>query len=281
MTRPSIFDYMDYRIFLKDMFRYRKETQKAFSHRYFSRLAGFSSPNFLKLVMDGKRNLTHASIAGVSKGFKLAKQERDFFENLVYLNQVQDHAERDRYYRKMIAAKSQGSARKLETAQHEYFSRWYFPVIRELVLFGDRKQTPEEIAAKLNPPVKVKEVEQALSQLQALGLIRKDENGCWRQTDTLLSTGAEVKSLLVSNFHREMIRLAEQSISRFPSSERDITALTLSLDSHRLSELKQKIYDFRQQILHEYADDARPDQVIQINIQLFPLTQPDDQGEKA
>jgi hypothetical protein len=44
------------------MFRYAKEQDRFFSHRFFARKAGFSSPNFLKLVMSSQRNLTHESI---------------------------------------------------------------------------------------------------------------------------------------------------------------------------------------------------------------------------
>ncbi len=36
---------------------------------------------------------------------------------------------------------------------------------------------------------------------------------------------------------------------------------------------------FRKKILKEYACDQTPDQVIQINIQMFPLTKTDDKGD--
>jgi uncharacterized protein (TIGR02147 family) len=280
MNRPCIFDYTDYREFLKDMFAFKKETMPSYSYRYFSRLAGFSSPNFLKLVMEGQRNLTNTSVAGIAKGFKLKKPERDFFENLVFMNQATEHAEQDHYYRKMIAAKSHGKVKAIETARYEYFSRWYLPVIRELVIFGDRKMTAEQIAEKLFPAVRAKDVETALSRLEALGLIQKDEQGQWQQTDSLLSTGPEVKSLLITNFHKEMIRLAEESITRHPAKTRDITALTISMKKNRMAELKQKIADFRKDILKEFATDESSDQVVQINIQAFPLTKPEDEGDK-
>ncbi len=280
MKRPCIFEYNDYREFLKDMFLFKKETTPSFSYRFFSRLAGFSSPNFLKLVMEGQRNLTNTSIASVAKGFKFKKPERDFFENMVFMNQAAAHSERDHYYRKMLAAKTHGKLKTIETARYDYFSRWYLPVIRELVMFGDRKQTSEQIGAKMIPPVKAKEVELALRRLEELGLIGKDEQGCWRQTDTLLSTGPEVKSLLITNFHKEMIRLAEESIARHPAKNRDITALTISIEKKRIGELKQKIADFRKDILKEFADDDNANQVVQINIQAFPLTKPDNEGEK-
>ena len=261
------------------MFLYKKGTASSFSYRYFSKLAGFSSPNFLQLVVNGSRNLTHASIAQMARGFKLKKPEREFFELLVFMNQAADHAEKDRYYRKMISLKAQGEMKKLETAQYEYFSKWYFPVLRELILFDDKKQTPEQLASRLIPAVTVKDVETALACLTDLGLIRKNDAGCWEQSSRIITTGPEVKSLLIANFHREMITKGEQSIDRFPANERDITALTFSLKQSKLPELKQKISDFRQEILKEFASGEDADQVMQINIQAFPLTRKD--GAKA
>jgi len=281
MDRPSIFEYSDYRAFLKAMFQYRKETTPGYSHRYFARMAGFASPNFLKLVIDAKRSLTSTSISQVAKGFKLKKPEREFFENLVYMNQAEDLAEKDHYYRKMITLSPRGSIKKIDQAQYDYFSRWYLPVIRELSVFGDRSQTAEQIAGRLNPPVRIKEVENALDRLMQLGLIRKDAQGRWEQTSALLSTGPEVKSVLIANFHREMIRLADTAIERFPAEKRDITALTLSIGKDRLPELKEKITEFRQEILKSFAGDTEPDQVIQINIQVFPVTRTTPKGDRT
>ena len=281
MDRPSIFTYLDYRTFLHDMFLYKKGTTSSFSYRYFSKLAGFSSPNFLQLVVNGTRNLTVTSIARVAKGFKLKKPEREFFELLVFMNQASDHSEKDRYYRKMISLKAQGSLKKLETAQYEYFSKWYFPVLRELVTFGDKQQTPLQLAERLIPTVTVKEVEAALARLTDLGLIRKNESGAFEQSDRIITTGPEVKSLLIANFHREMIAKGEQSINRFPANERDITALTLSIKKSKLPELKHKIAEFRQEILKEFAGSEDADQVMQINIQAFPLTKQDGPGKDS
>ena len=49
------------------MISYLKATKPQFSYRYFSRVAGFSSPNFLKLVAEGQRNLSPKSIAKFAK----------------------------------------------------------------------------------------------------------------------------------------------------------------------------------------------------------------------
>ena len=53
----NVFEFLDYRAFLRAHYETEKQRRAAFSHRFFSRLAGLRSPNFLKLVMDGERNL--------------------------------------------------------------------------------------------------------------------------------------------------------------------------------------------------------------------------------
>lgn len=59
---PDIYEYLEYRIFLADAYQAGKENVSAFSYRYLARKAGFSSPNFIKLVMDGERNLSMESV---------------------------------------------------------------------------------------------------------------------------------------------------------------------------------------------------------------------------
>lgn len=272
MNRPSIFNFTDYRLFLKEMFAFKKETAASFSHRNFARLAGFSSPNFLKLVIDGKRNLSSASIGKIAEGFKLRKPERDYFEALVNMNQASDLQEKNHYYQKLISMKKPGEMKLLETARYDYFSRWYLPVLREMVMFDGQRLTADEMAERFFPRVSVKEVETALHQLQELGLVFRDESGRWNQSDPVVTTGPEVKSLLVKNFHHEMIKMALAALDRYPADKRDITAVTMSARKKDVPEIKRRIAEFRHQMLKDFGNTQNPDQVIAINIQMFPLT---------
>ena len=273
MKRPKIYDYTDYRAFLKDLFRFRKQKDNFFSYRYFSGRAGFSSPNFLKLVIDGKRNLTSASLAKVAKGFEFRTQEREFFENLVFMNQAKDHEEKNYYLKKMMSLQGYTKVRKIEKQSYEYFSRWYNPAIREIVMFGQRNFTAEQIASALSPKITVREVERALKLLLALGLIRKTKDGLWEQSDPALSTGPEVESIAIANYHREMLTLAADSLERYTSKERDITALTLRVNHRSMDEIKKRTARFRRELLELALEEEDADQVIQINLQAFPLTE--------
>lgn len=166
--------------------------------------------------------------------------------------------------------------KKIAKASFDYYSEWYYPAIREIVAFGERKYTAKKIADLLMPQIPEKLAQEALDQLLLLGLIKKDEKRCWEQCDGHISTGQEVRSMVVAQYHREMLQLASDSIERFSSSERDISSLTFSIKADRIEELKQLIASFRDQIRSILVEDENADQVMQLNIQLYPLTRKDD-----
>lgn len=92
-----IYQYTDYRRLLKDLFSELKRRNPRFSYRVFNRLAGIKSSSFLKLVMEGKRNLAEEGIAKVIRGFRLVEAEARHFELLVRFNQAKTEVEKDVY----------------------------------------------------------------------------------------------------------------------------------------------------------------------------------------
>ena len=69
---PNIFEYADYREYLKDYYEHSKDTKDNFSYRYFAQKAGFASSNFLYLIIHGKRNLTKDYIPNFGKALGLS-----------------------------------------------------------------------------------------------------------------------------------------------------------------------------------------------------------------
>ncbi len=82
-----VFDYQDYREFLKDWYVTHKAQDKKISFRYLARRAGFRAPNFFKLVMEGNRNIGEDSLHRICDALKLDETERDYFKSLVLKNQ--------------------------------------------------------------------------------------------------------------------------------------------------------------------------------------------------
>src|ERR1700691_1182133 len=93
-------------MFLKDFYSHAKFKNKKFSYRYFSRMAGFKSPNFLKQVMDSQSNLSMESINKFAKVLKLNGEETSFFRNLVLLNQSTNVEEKQIYAKEILRCRT-------------------------------------------------------------------------------------------------------------------------------------------------------------------------------
>lgn len=271
-AKISVFHYQDYRKFLKDWYLNAKASRGSFSFRTFSKKAGFQSTNFLKLVMDGARNLTEESVAKFALALKLNKQEQEFFRNLVFFNQAKTHEQKNIYYQRLLQSKKYSELKPIEKNQYEYYSAWYHPVIRELAASKTFDGSAESISRQLFPEVTPAQVERSLQLLESLGFIEKIPDGRYRQASSLISTGAEVSSLVVFNYHKLLLSLCGEVLDRAAPSRRDISTMTLGIARGRLAQLKKKIQEFRQEILKLVADDDQPDEVVQLNIQLFPVT---------
>ncbi|MBI2338833.1 MAG: TIGR02147 family protein [Deltaproteobacteria bacterium] len=272
IKKPNIFEYDNYRSFLKDLYASLKQEKSAFSFRFFSKQAGFRSPNFLKLVMDGKRNLSPDGIEKFARALKLNKEETTFFRNLVLLNQATTIEEKKFYAEQLIRHRFYKKINPLKQAQYDYYTNWYFIPVRELVGVDGFKEDPAWIAHQLIPPITTSEAEKALKELEQLGLIKRNEEGKLVQTDGFISTGDEVASASVAQFHREMMQKAAESIDRFPAPEREISSVTIGISEERAEQVKELIQRFRRELLAIASQDQKSTGVYQVNFQLFPLT---------
>jgi len=267
----DIFLYDNYRVLLKDLTAYHKSINPNFSHRYFASKSGFATSSFLKLVIDGKRNLTNESILKISRGFDFSEQEKFFFEKLVYFNQSKNFKDKNYYYKQLIAIPKFTKFHILSREQNEYFSKWYHCVVRELCVMFNGSLTSKQIADMLIPRITVIEVNESLNLLKKLELIKQDQNKKWEHSHPAVITPEEIQSFFISSYHKEMIKLALQSIDRFKAEERNITSLTLNISSNKFEQIKEKIRLLREELLNMAIEDKDSDMVYQLNFQVFPL----------
>ena len=282
MQPPSldVYDYIDYRAYLRDYYARMKLARRGFSHRAFSRRAGLGSPNHLKRVMDGDRNLTTEMAGRFAEAMGLEGEAADYFVQLVRFGQAKTSTERSRAYAKLTNFGAYRKTRKLDLAQADYHSTWYIPVIRELAGRKDFKADPRWIAARTLPPIKPAEAKAGLETLLKLGLLRSDEYGKVVQAEPLITTGPEMHALHIANYHRAMMARAAASIDLIASDERDISAVTILVGRGGLKRVKEKIRRFRRELLELSLGEEDGTQVLQGNFQLFPLSVARDREPK-
>jgi uncharacterized protein (TIGR02147 family) len=271
-VRKSVFEYTDYRRYLREYYDWAKAHQRGFSHRAFMAKTGMSGPNYFKRVMEGVHNLTENSIPKFASALGLSESEAAYFRNLVYFNQAETLEDKDKYFGILMELKSPHTHYLLEQAQYEYYRDWYNVAIREMLAFFPYDGNAAEMGKRLAPPVPPKQVKRAIALLEGLGLVAKGEDGAYRATSQFILTDPDVQSLFIPKFHQAMTRMAGEAITRFPRDERYFSSSTVSLSEDTYKEIIELIRATRKEVLRKVGEDSRPDRVYHLNMQLFPLT---------
>jgi uncharacterized protein (TIGR02147 family) len=268
----DIFAYSDYRKYLHDFYEAEKKRNRHFSHRYIAQKVGFNSSGFFSKILQGTTNISNELALKFAEFCKLKKSEADYFGLLVLYNQAKSHADKKRWFEKILVF-SKSKVKIVEISQYEFFEKWYYVAIRELLAFYKFDGDFKELAKNVDPPISPSQAKKAIGLLLRLGLIKKDVDGIYSQTDALISTGYDAKTVAINNFQLATLDLAKESIDRFSKEERDISTLTLSFSGPTYQVLGEKLKTFRREMLELVKNDTNPiDRVYQINFQIFPLS---------
>jgi uncharacterized protein (TIGR02147 family) len=270
----SIYQYLDYRLFLREYYARRKQQDSKYSHRYFADKAGISSTGFFSDVLTGKRNLTPSLILKFGKALKLSAREQEYFENLVQYNQATTLEGKNYHYGKMSSFRTV-TLEVLNKYQYEFYRKWYYSAIREVLCLYRFKDDYAGLAKQLSPSIRPAQAQRAIKLLEKLGLIKKDAEGYYQQTTAIITTGKEFSSLHVSNFQLTTLDLAKEALDRFPREQRDFSTLTVGFSQKTMEEAKTEIASLRKRLLAMAENEHNPDRVCQINFQMHPLSRVD------
>ncbi len=276
---PSVYDFTDYRDYLKSFFDRKKVTNPNYSASMFARKAGLgtNSRGYLKLVIENKRNLSAQTIRSFSEALGLSAHESLYFENLVLFNQSERGQDKKYYFDRLVASNRGNKPEQLELIKAGvlYHTHWYYFAVRELVALKTFKEDAAWIATQLRGKVKKDEVNQAIKDLLNLGLLKRQEDGTLKQSEPLVRVSGGFYNVFMQNFHLEMIERSKEAIQDDDYETRHASGVTLSCSIEHLPEIKRAISQFRDQITERFGiEDLPPDSVIQLSVQLFQLTLP-------
>jgi uncharacterized protein (TIGR02147 family) len=268
----NIFEYQNYRIYLKDYYDHQKAIKKGFSYRYFSKMAGINASAFLYYIIEGKRNLTKSTIVKISQAIGLCREEAEYFENLVFFNQAATISEKTAYYNSIINIRRPIDIKQIEKEQYEYYRKWHHSVIREVVTFLHFKDDYAALGMSLRPQISAKEARESIRLLEQLGFIERDDNGLYHQTNTQIAVHPKpIESYMIEKFQMEMLDLAIKSYNDFPLSERMSSSTTFSISEDTFELIKKKTRELRREIADLALLDTAPNRVYQLTVNLFPL----------
>jgi uncharacterized protein (TIGR02147 family) len=270
-SMPSVFDYLDYREFLREYYSDRKSRSPAFSYQVFAVKAGFRSKTLLHQIIDGKRNISSDALFKIADALDLKGKAFHYFKDLVAYNQARNLKEKDFYFAKLAEYGKRKEATLLMKDQYEFYSRWYYNSLRELLPLAPFGDDFEKVGQALKPAITARQARQAVQVLERLGLIRKVE-GRYEQAAKAITSGDEVQRQAVQNFHLQNLILAGESLDTCPGEERDVSSLIVALSPEAFDTIKAEIKRFRKKIAEIADHSADPNRVYHVNFQLFPVS---------
>ena len=264
-----IVEYSDFRQYMLDYYEERKR-RSVFSWRAFSKIAGFSSSSYMKVVCDGKSKLSRIGVERTGAAMGLVGFEMEYFRAMVEFGQAATEEKKKAAYENMLAIAKIHKVRVLEGDLFEFYDSWQNPVVRELAPLMPGA-TPGEIAKKCYPEMTAAEVQQSLNFLTKAGLLKKAGDSAFVQAETSITGTPDATRLALRGMHRQMSKLATPALD-LPVEQRNFSGVTMGVSRESYERIVKVLDECRRQIIAIAADDKNIDQVYRLNLQLFPLT---------
>ena len=268
---PDVLDYLEYREFLKDWFVESKKDNRFTSYRYLGQKTGVD-PAWLVRVFQKEGHLNEEALPAFIRLCGFDDRRAEYFRVLYRFCKTKAKASLSELYCRLMELREM-EARVLTSPEFMYFGNWACTALRALIGISENTSDLHAVANHLNPPISQNDARNALEVLKQLKLIEKDGHGGWNITQQIVTTGGEVKSSAVRDFHRRTLELAQESLDRHSIAERDVSSIVFTVDQADIPEFKQRIEDFRRGLLQFAKRSEHANRVYALNVSMFPLSE--------
>lgn len=267
----DLYAFTDFREFLGSWLKARPQR----SYGSLAKKMGCSK-SLVAAIVTGDRVLQDHWVAPLVRATGLDEAEARYFRDLV---EVMDSSHRDRRQAAMTRVTGTQRFRKANSASvatWRLYSCWYYGAILELARSPGFNGVPADIIARLGPALTLEQVEEALESLRELGLLRQEPTGEWTVSEVVLTSGHEIHKELVNlalyRLYPELLELAVESLDRVPGERRRFAFATVGIPRAALPDYKRLVSSFMEQVIALSTKEGEVEEVYQIGVQLFPVT---------
>lgn len=278
IERPDIFMFHDYRVFLSEIIRLKKNQSKSFNNKLLAKSLEVT-PAYISMLLKGKRELTNNLILPMGQVLGLDKNELVFFELLVNFNISKDDNSKNRFLDQMTKFKKYRDLNPEETRMHKYMSSWLNIAIREMSTLKDFNDDPKWIQAKLRYPANINEIKESLDFLVAEGFLQKSDDGEFEKPNYQIDCTQKVYTNSLIQFHRHFLKLASESTMYAASEERRLYGHIVSLEEDNINKAMEILNKAFEDIRSLQTKNKQGKDVYSIEMAFFPLTTGDERNE--
>ena len=229
----SVFMYFDYRDYIRAVVEALQSRGQ--SIRSIQESAGVSGSAFFNRILDGSRPLSAANAKTLAKAWGLSDEESEYFLTLVRFGNEKNVDERENLLKKLLTVRANKQEYELQDSALKFFSKWYYPVLRDLLPLLPAN-TPAEN-----------------------GFVSLNDDGTYHVEQPTISTPPRVRSTILRKYHLKNLEVNSEVYDLFSSDDRSITSVTCSLSKESFEKVREEIAKLREKILAMSREEKNPD----------------------
>jgi uncharacterized protein (TIGR02147 family) len=281
LQAPRLADYTDFRQYLKDVYEFRRETEstglRAYSYSAFSAAADIRSPNYLKLIIEGRRNLSDDMISRFARALRLNKMETEEFRVLVHYGQATEPIQRNQFLKELadLRAERAFASGAISEQAWEKIPGWMGWVIFAMTDQAGVQFDPEELYRLIRAKTSPDDVKGALRKLMQEGHLVGDSPTQMTKGRDLIESPQDLPVAMIRKLQAELIYLGIESLFRDSPKEREFGAMTMAMTQEEFDHVRFELRQLRKRLQKDLMvrrQSSKGDRVYQLNIQLFPVT---------
>lgn len=274
--KPEISNYLNYRDYLKDFLKF-KRTQKMgirkYSYSDFAAAADLKSPQYLKLVIESKRNLSDDGIEKFAKALGLSKKESEHFSYLVRYNQATEPQERYQHLQKLSYLRS-------EHTQELKSPHWLKVIVYSICDGIGGAYTLNDFKKLLKDRCKTQALQKCLNEMvEEKALIRLDggptQADMFQKAPGQNTLSNDIPLDIIKQIQSDLLFLGLESLFIDDPNKRDLGSFSIALTKSEFENVKFEIRKFRKALLKNLLiqrEQGPGEQVYQVQFQVFPVT---------
>lgn len=234
---------------LQQSFLKRIQTNPNYSLRAFAKKMGVDQ-SFLSKVFRGQKFFSETSIREITPKLGVSPlEEAQLWE---------------------LKNKSTSEFQLLEEEKFQLISNWSNFAVLELIKTKSFIPTAEHISDRLN--IHIEEARSTLKRLQNLGFINIINNRITLLLPNNSWTNNQFSSEARIQLQNNLIDKSKKALNEIHYLDRDHGSLTVAIDSKRLPEFKEKLFQIRKELDQFFQSSNSYDEVYQLTLSFFPLT---------
>ncbi len=299
----SLDEYTDFRQYLKDVYEHRRATEstgpRAYSYSAFSAAADIKSPNYLKLIIEGRRNLSEDMTTRFARALRLNKAEAEEFRALVRYGQATEPIERNQFLKELADLRAR---RAFESGEISADAWDKVPSWRGWVIYAMTEQRgvnfdPEELYRLFRAKTSPDDIKQELKRLidgghlkaqsaEGSGKIPGESSGRSEivKGHDLIDSPQDVPVAMIRRLQAELIYLGIESLFRDSPKDREFGAMTIAMTQAEFEQVRFELRQLRKRVQKDLMvkrEATKGDRVYQLNVQLFPVTEKAEPAGRA